>query len=162
MTKKTEANARAREAALTEWLEAIASGMTQRAAAVAVEKRHGFTYSQMLGWCERDPEGWGRAMDAALAAKIERMESVLRRIALAGPDDISEDPGSAKVRASTAQWLLSKWDRKTYGDAKQVDATVTTKPAPPDDTPEQIVADAIDLLTDEQRAEVIRKLGGGQ
>lgn len=156
-----DSEANAREAALTDWIESIAAGVTQRAAAIPIEKRTGYTYKQMLGWCERDPEGWGRLMDAAIAAKVERMESVLRRIATAGPDDITEDPGSAKVRASTAQWLLSKWDRKTYGDARTVDQQVTLK-APSDDTPERIAEDALALLTDEQRAELIRKIGGGQ
>lgn len=158
----TEANARAREAALTKWLEAIASGVTQRAAAVPIEREYGFTYKQMLGWVERDPEGWGRMMDAALAAKIETMEGVLRRIASAGPDDITEDPQSARVRASTAQWLLSKWDRKAYGDKVTQEIEATIKKPPADDTPEAIVEDALRLLTDEQRAELIRKLGGGQ
>lgn len=157
-----DSEAKTRESALTEWLESIASGVTQRAAAIPIEKRTGYTYKQLLGWCERDPEGWGRLMDAAISSKLERMEAVLRRIALAGPNDITEDPGSAKVRASTAQWLLARWDRKTYGEARTVDATVTQKPAPSDDTPERIAADAIELLTEEQRAELIRRLGGGQ
>lgn len=110
------ANARAREEALEIWVAAIAEGATQRGAAVPLLRSHGVTYKQLLGWCERDPEGWGAALEVATATKIEHMEQVLRRLALTGPGDLSEDPGSAKVRASTAQWLLSKWDRREYGD----------------------------------------------
>lgn len=153
------ADTNARETALRRWVEAIAQGQTMRGAAVPLTAEYGYTWSQLNGWCVRDPDGWGKALESAQATKVERMESVLRRIATAEPGDLAEDPGSAKVRASTAQWLLSKWDRENYGDAKRVDQTVTVKEPPPDDSPEAIVEDAIALLTPEQREELRRKLG---
>lgn len=64
--------------------------------------------------------------------------------------------GKHQVQLNALRMLM---DLDGLTAAKEVELTI--KP-PPDDTPEQIVADAIDLLTDEQRAEVIRKLGGGQ
>jgi hypothetical protein len=122
----SEANARDAEImrgeALADWFGRIAAGETERSAAIAVQRVHGTTYKQLRGWCDRDEE-WGEMLAQAHARKVERMESVLRRIATSDPGDITEDPGSARVKASTAQWLLSKWDRKTYGDAKTVETT---------------------------------------
>lgn len=161
-SKKPGPETNAREDALRRWVEAIAEGQTMRGAAVPLTKEYGFTWQQLAGWCSRDPDDWGKALEAAQATKIERMEGVLRRIATTGPGDLGEDPGSAKVRASTAQWLLSKWDRKVYGDAKQVEQKIEVSQAPADDTPEAIAEEALELLTPEQREAIIRRFGGGQ
>jgi hypothetical protein len=114
----TRTNARD-ESALTKWVAAIAEGQTMRGAAVPL----GYTHDKLRGWCTSDPEGWGMALAHAQATKVERLESVLRRIATSEPGDISEDPASARVRASTAQWLLSKWDRENYGDRQTTELT---------------------------------------
>ena len=162
--QKLASNARAgattetpRERALAQWVDAIASGVTERGAAVAIAAEYGFSHGQLVGWCRYDPDGWGKALAAAHAAKVERLEADLRAIALG---ETVEDPSVAKVRASTLQWLLSKWDRDQYGDARRVVQTVELKP-PADDSPESIVDDAIALLTPEQREAMVRRLGGG-
>ncbi len=111
----------AREVALAAWVSAIAEGQTMRGAAVPLI-RDGITKDMLVSWCRGD-ERWAAALEAAQATKVERMEAVLRRIATTDPGDISEDPGSARVRASTAQWLLSKWDRDQYGDRARVEQT---------------------------------------
>lgn len=130
--KKSVANARAREPhrfadvkepALTEWVKAIADGQTQRGAAVPVFTKYGVHYKQLLSWCQSDPDGWGAALDVAQATKVETMEAVLRRIATAAPDDISEDPGSARARIAAATWLLSKWAPKEYAETKKHEHT---------------------------------------
>lgn len=162
-TNKLASNTRAgattetKEEALAKWVEAIASGVTERGAAVEITAEYGFSHNQLAGWCRYDPEGWGKALAAAHAAKVERLEADLRAIALG---ESVEDPSVAKVRASTLQWLLSKWDRDLYGDARRVEQTVEIKP-PSDDSPQAIVDDAIALLTPEQREAMLRRLGGG-
>jgi hypothetical protein len=167
MARKTQSpasNARAgattepRELALRKWIDAIASGVTERGAAVEITAEFGFSHGQLVGWCRYDPEGWGKALAAAHAAKVERLESDLRAIALG---EVVEDPSVAKVRASTLQWLLSKWDRDSYGDQRRVEQTVALVPPPPEDTPEAIAEDALSMLTAEQRAALLRRLGEG-
>lgn len=118
---RTAIDTNAREVALGQWVSAIAEGQTMRGAAVPLV-RQGISKDMLVSWCRSD-ERWAAALEAAQATKVERMEAVLRRIATTDPGDISEDPGSARVRASTAQWLLSKWDRDQYGDRARVEQT---------------------------------------
>lgn len=108
---------------MTEWVKAIAEGQTQRGAAVPVFTKYGVHYKQLLSWCQSDPDGWGSALEVATATKIERVEATVRRIALAPPDDISEDPGSARARIAAATWLLSKWAPKDYAETKKHEHT---------------------------------------
>jgi hypothetical protein len=115
----TEANVRAREEALSAWVSAIADGQTQRGAAVPLLAKYGVTYGQLLGWCERDPERWGKALDVALATKVERVERELRRIATGE----IEDPAIARAQTAAATWLLSKWKRDEYGDKQTTELT---------------------------------------
>ena len=57
-----------RELALRAWIDAIASGVTERGAAVEITAEYGFSHGQLAGWCRYDPE-WGKALAAAHAAK---------------------------------------------------------------------------------------------
>lgn len=65
--------------------------------------------------------------------------------------------GKHQVQLNALRMLM---DLDGLTAAKELELTI--KPAPSDDTPERIAADAIELLTEEQRAELIRRLGGGQ
>jgi hypothetical protein len=107
------------------WVSLIGNGETERHAASLVALDFpGVTRSLLRARCEADPEGWGEALAAAHGRKVAKFEKVLRDIAEGpGPNAglLSTDPQLERVRASTAQWLLSKWDRETYGDAKKVE-----------------------------------------
>lgn len=116
-------NARAREDAMTMWIQRIATGETMRGAAVPVRAKHGLGFGQLKGYAERDPEGWGALLEDAIATKIEAVEATIRRAVMADPGDVSEDPGSITARTTNARWLLSKWDRREYGD--KVDTTLS-------------------------------------
>lgn len=142
------------------WVQAIAEGDTQRAAAAPLLLSHGVTYKTLLGIAQRDPEGWGAALEVALATKIGRIERRLYGIATSQAGDIADDPGTSKVTASTGQWLLGKWDRDQYGDHKRIEQTTTVIEPPKDDSPAAIVGDAVALMSDEERAELLRRLRG--
>ena len=116
-------NARAREDAMTMWISRIAAGETMRGAAVPVRAKHGLGFNQLKGYADRDPEGWGAILEDAIATKIEAVEATIRRAVMAEPGDVSEDPASITARTSNARWLLSKWDRREYGD--KVDTTLS-------------------------------------
>ncbi len=157
MTNRSESEANAREAAMGEWVRAIAEGATQRAAAVPLLARYGLTYKALLGYAQRN-EAWGQALEAALATKIGRLEGVLWGIATTAPGDISDDPQSAKVKGSTAMWLLQKWDPSTYVDRTEQKTTIVEPPK--DDSAAAIVDDAVSLMSDEEKAELLRRLQG--
>lgn len=140
-----------------EWVAAIAEGQTQRAAAVPLLSKYGLTYKSLLSYAQRSEE-WGAALEVAMATKIGKLEGVLMRIATSEPGDISEDPASAKVKASTAQWLLTKLDRDQYGDKRTIDQTTTIIEPPKDDSPAAIISDAVDLMSDDEKAELLRRL----
>jgi hypothetical protein len=160
VTHRSDSEANAREDAMRLWVEAIAAGDTQRAAAAPLLLSHGLTYKTLLGIAQRDPDGWGAALEVALATRIGRIERRLYRIATNEAGDIADDPGTAKVTASTGQWLLGKWDRDQYGDHKRVDQTTTIVETPKDDTPAAIVDDAVSLMSDEEKADLLRRLQG--
>ena len=109
----------ARDAALERWVSAIAAGETMRSAASPLLAEHGFTWGMLRGWCDADPDGWGQRLEAAQAAKIERVERELRRIATGE----IEDPAIARAQTAAATWLLSKWKRDEYGDKQTTELT---------------------------------------
>jgi hypothetical protein len=121
LTPDPGTNARTREEAMRDWVARIAAGETMRGAAVPVRAKHGLGFGQLKGYAERDPEGWGALLEDAIATKIEAVEATIRRAVMAEPGDISEDPGTITAKTTNARWLLSKWDRENYGDAKRVE-----------------------------------------
>lgn len=120
-TNAREKKAPDRDAAMRDWVARIASGETMRGAAVPVRAKYGLGFGQLKGYAERDPDGWGALLEDAIATKIEAVEATIRRAVMAEPGDISEDPGTITAKTTNARWLLSKWDRENYGDAKRVE-----------------------------------------
>jgi hypothetical protein len=114
-------------AAIEAWVALIGNGETERHAASLVALDFpGVTRDELRNRCNADPGGWGEALSAAHGRKVAGMERILRNIATGPPPDaplLGVDPQLERVRASTAQWLLSKWDRETYGDAKRVESS---------------------------------------
>lgn len=132
VTQPTPApNARAREtdwgSAMELWLALIGNGETERHAASLVALDFpGVTRDLLRARANADPGGWGEGLAAAHGRKVADAERMLREIAKGpGPSAtlLSVDPQLERVRASTLQWLLSKWDRVSYGD--KVDATLS-------------------------------------
>lgn len=128
--KPVHTNARARGydesvvySALTDWLEGVAAGETERTAAVPVFTKYGVPFRTLRSWCDRDPDGWGDALAQAHAVKEARWLGVVDSIAQGKGASAIEDPGVLRAKLSAATWLLSKSNRSLYGDHKTTELT---------------------------------------
>lgn len=109
-------------------------------------------------------EVWPSALQQRMAADPELAERIERARARAQKEMLVEHRQLAREGERTGghEFLLSRlWPKQFAPPVKAVEQSVTVKAPPPDDTPEQIAEDALALLTEEQRAELLRKLGGG-
>lgn len=105
------AHARARAELVAAWTARIAAGATERGAATGLAP-----VATLRSWARRQPE-LGALLATAHATKVERIERELRRIALGQVTD----PRLARAQVAACRWLLSKWDRETYGDGRAVE-----------------------------------------
>lgn len=79
-------------------------------------------YSDMLAWIHRDEERRTRYYDAqAVGAEVVADEM----IAISDASDSIEDVQRSTLRINTRKWLLGVWNRKRFGDVKQIEQNVT-------------------------------------
>lgn len=79
-------------------------------------------YEHVLRWIHKDDGRKARFYEAQeLAGHI--VEAQLLKIADA--DDSLEDVARSTLRINTRKWLLGVWNRKRFGETKQIDTTVT-------------------------------------
>lgn len=79
-------------------------------------------YEYFLRWIHKDEGRKARFYEAQeLAAHV--VESELLKIADA--DDSLEDVARSTLRINTRKWLLGVWNRKRFGETKQIEQNVT-------------------------------------
>ena len=103
-------------------------------------------------WIFRD-KGRKNAYLVAKALAAEQVEDDLIRIADGiGPDGQAapEDTGRSKLRIDTRLKLLAVWNRRRYGDIKQIEQKVTS------------TVDLSALSTEELKAQLLTSLGFGE
>lgn len=79
-------------------------------------------YARMLAWIHKDENRRSRYYEAqAVGAEVVADQM----IAISDAADTVEDVQRSTLRINTRKWLLGVWNRKRYGDIKQIDQTVT-------------------------------------
>ncbi len=104
-------------------LDGIAAGQTLTS---LCNKPNTPEYNQMLKWVHSDPN---RKERYYLAREIgaEKIEDGMLNIADgkdANGEPTMDDVQRSTLRISTRKWLLGVWNRKRYGETKQVDVKV--------------------------------------
>lgn len=79
-------------------------------------------YPRFISWIYRDEVRKNRYYEAQ-AIGAEMVASEMIRIADA--DDSLEDVARSTLKINTRKWILGVWNRKRFGDVKQVEQTVT-------------------------------------
>lgn len=80
------------------------------------------TPQRLLAWIHRDPTRQARYYDAqAVGAEVVASQM----IEIADASDAAEDVQRSTLRINTRKWLLGVWNRKRYGDIKQIEQNVT-------------------------------------
>jgi hypothetical protein len=100
-------------------------------------------------WIFRDPQRKSAYMTAK-AIGAETVEDDLIRIADGlRPDGTAslDDVPRSQLRVQTRKWLLQVWNRRRYGDVKQIEQTTTT------------TVDISNLSTEELRSRLLKSLG---
>jgi len=79
-------------------------------------------YTRFLAWIHRDD----KRQERYYAAQTVAAEAVANQmIDIADASDSIEDVQRSTLRINTRKWLLSVWNRKRFGDTKQIEQTVT-------------------------------------
>lgn len=79
-------------------------------------------YGRILDWIHRDVEretAYYKAREVGMDKLVDEM------IDIADAVDSVEDVARSQLRITTRKWVASSFNRKRYGDVKQVDTTVT-------------------------------------
>lgn len=79
-------------------------------------------YARLLAWINRDENRRNRYYEAqAIGAEViaEQM------IAISDANDSLEDVARSTLRINTRKWLLGVWNRKRFGEIKQIEQNVT-------------------------------------
>lgn len=101
-------------------LEHVASGQPLKA--VLGDDPRNIDYARFLAWVMKDENRKSRYREAqAIGAEV--VSTQLLEIADAA--DTVEDVQRSTLRINTRKWLLGTWDRKRFGEVKQIDQTVT-------------------------------------
>jgi hypothetical protein len=79
-------------------------------------------YTRMLAWIHADPQ---REAQYHEAQKIGAEVIAQQLLALSDASDSMEDVNRSTLRINTRKWLLGVWNRKRFGDVKQIDQNVT-------------------------------------
>jgi hypothetical protein len=78
-------------------------------------------YARMLAWIHRDP----KRQEMYYAAQAIGAQAVERdMLAIADAKDSIEDVNRSTLRINTRKWLLGVWNRKRFGDVKQIEQNV--------------------------------------
>lgn len=79
-------------------------------------------YEYFLRWVMSDPQRKERYYEAqAMGAEVIASEM----IEIADADDTIEDVARSTLRINTRKWVLGVWNRKRFGETKQIDHNVT-------------------------------------
>lgn len=79
-------------------------------------------YEHFLRWVHKDEQRKSRYFEAQeVGAEIIASEL----LEIADADDSLEDVARSTLRINTRKWLLGVWNRKRFGEVKQVDHNVT-------------------------------------
>lgn len=77
---------------------------------------------RLLAWIHRDPERQRRYYEAQeVGAEVVASQM----IDIADASDSIEDVQRSTLRINTRKWLLGVWNRKRFGETRQIDANVT-------------------------------------
>lgn len=89
----------------------------------AVERDpRGIDYVRLLAWINRDEGRKARYREAQeLGAEVVADQM----LAIADAADTIEDVQRSTLRINTRKWLLGVWNRKRYGEVRQVDQNIT-------------------------------------
>lgn len=79
-------------------------------------------YTRLMAWINRDE---GRKARYREAQEIGAEAVADQMISIADADDTVEDVQRSTLRINTRKWLLGVWNRKRFGDTKQIEQTVT-------------------------------------
>ncbi len=102
-------------------LEDIAGG--RPLSRVVSDDPRGFSYSKFLNWIHADEERKKRYY-AAQAIGADAIADEVLSIADAENNPL-EDVQRSTLRINTRKFLLGVWNRKRYGEVKQIDSTVS-------------------------------------
>lgn len=101
-------------------LERISGGNPLTAA--LSDEPYEINYSKYLSWIMKDETRKQQYYEAqTVGAEVVAQQM----IAIADADDSIEDVARSTLRINTRKWLLGVWDRKRFGEVKQIDQTVT-------------------------------------
>lgn len=108
------------EAIFDRMMDLIASGQPL-AAALERDPREP-DYAKFLAWVMRDEARRERYYEAqAVGAEVVAQQM----LTIADAADTVEDVQRSTLRIGTRKWLLGVWNRKRFGDVKQIDQHVT-------------------------------------
>ena len=79
-------------------------------------------YGRILTWIHADEQ---REQDYYKAREIGMDKLVDEMVDIADGVDSMEDVARSQLRITTRKWVAASFNRKKYGDSKQVDTTVT-------------------------------------
>jgi hypothetical protein len=81
-----------------------------------------FEYSKYLAWLLKDEDRKRRYYEAQeIGAEVVAQQM----LTIADAEDSVEDVARSTLRINTRKWLLGVWNRKRFGEVKQIDQTVT-------------------------------------
>lgn len=107
------------EAMFEHVVDSVASG--QPLTAVLERDQRGIDYRSFYSWILRDDRRKQRYYEAQeLAAELVSAQM----LKIADADDSLEDVGRSTLRINTRKWLLGVWNRKRFGDIKQIEQNV--------------------------------------
>lgn len=79
-------------------------------------------YQRMLAWIHKDE---GRRARYYEAQEIGAEVVASQMLVIADADDLLEDVQRSTLRINTRKWLLGVWNRKRFGEVKQIEQNVT-------------------------------------
>jgi|LauGreDrversion4_2_1035121.scaffolds.fasta_scaffold06512_8 hypothetical protein len=80
------------------------------------------SYQRMLAWIHKDENRKTRYYEAQeIGAEVVASQM----LTIADADDLLEDVARSTLRINTRKWLLGVWNRKRFGEVKQIEQNVT-------------------------------------
>lgn len=108
------------EAVFERALENIAAG--QPLSATIEEDHRSINYHRFLSWVHKDEHRKARYYEAQ---EVGAEVVAAQMLEIADADDTLEDVQRSTLRINTRKWLLGVWNRKRFGDVKQIEQNVT-------------------------------------
>lgn len=82
----------------------------------------GLKPSELIRWIHRDPRRKQRYYEAqSIGAEVVAAQMIGIADGESEPNGIPEDVTRSKLRIDTRRWLLGVWDKKRFGETKQVE-----------------------------------------